>query len=45
VAWSEMLPPLPLEASYIPDKSRHEAYLEQRRTFRKIYLQLAELTR
>ncbi|WP_413741765.1 xylulokinase [Sodalis sp. RH15] len=42
--WSEILPPLPLEASYRPDKNRHEAYLEQRRTFRQIYLQLTPLT-
>ncbi len=42
--WSEILPPLPLEASYRPDKNHHEAYLEQRRTFRQIYLQLTPLT-
>lgn len=42
--WSEMLPPLPLEARYIPDGARHAAYLEQRALFRKLYRQLAELT-
>jgi len=45
VPWSEMLPPLPLEASYTPDNARHEAYQERRAIFRQLYLQLAELTR
>lgn len=44
VPWSEMLPPLPLEASYAPDNSRYEAYQQRREVFRRLYLQLAELT-
>jgi xylulokinase len=45
VPLSEMLPPLPLEASYTSDNARHEAYQERRAIFRRLYLQLAELTR
>ncbi|WP_413735655.1 xylulokinase [Sodalis sp. RH21] len=45
VAWSEMLPALPLEARYMPDKARHEAYREQRHLFQRFYRQVADLGR
>lgn len=42
--WSEILAPLPLETSYLPDSSRHMTYLERRQTFQELYRRLADLT-
>ncbi|TKI05108.1 xylulokinase [Martelella alba] len=44
VSWSELMPPLPLEARYTPDDKRHEAYGERRQVFQRLYRQLADLT-
>lgn len=42
-SWADMLPALKLEARYKPDNTRHDAYLEQRRLFRRFYQQVAPL--
>lgn len=40
---SSLLPDLPLEQRHVPDRARHQQYLERRSTFRALYEQLRPL--
>ncbi len=40
---ADLCPPLPLEATHIPDPARHALYAERRKTFKALYQQLAPL--
>ncbi|TCV96635.1 xylulokinase [Biostraticola tofi] len=39
--WADLLPALPLEASYVPDAGRHQAYQQRRQLFSAFYQQIA----